>query len=364
MRFVFRADGGEKIGTGHIARDLALAEQFRQKGGQVEFVLRDIPGHPGAFIEKQKFPFHLLKGSDTQNQSKGPYFHSHWLETSWQHDAQQTIEVLKSGVPVSCLFVDHYALDFQWQEVVRPHVSGICVIDDLADRKHSCDFLLDQNLYKGMEKRYDGLVPGECQKFLGPHFALLRSEFTQQSFSPSRVKEKPQVLLFMGGVDEDNVTLRFLKGLHALRDRFDFSVDAVVGISNKGRLSIEEFSKKQDWVNLHYSPVSMSQLMGQATFAIGAGGSTNWERFCMGLPSYILAVAQNQIQCSEDLRDLGLVYYGGQAKDHTVETLAEALEGVFKEQPKWPEISQRVSKTVDGLGAQRVAEVIWEGTRV
>src|SRR5690606_12034475 len=106
------------------------------------------------------------------------------------------------------LVADHYALDAKCELALINVVGRIMVIDDLANRPHECVLLLDQNLGR-LESDYDDLLPENCQRLIGPHYALLRPEFAELRELSLKRRQPPKlkrILVFLGGVDRTNVT--------------------------------------------------------------------------------------------------------------------------------------------------------------
>ena len=171
---VIRADASEQIGSGHLMRCLTLADRMRREGTEVHFICRDLVGNLNHLVCEQGFPLHVLPRHADDPSLSG---YAAWLTVAQETDARETGEVLCTLAPIMRLVVDSYALDEVWERIVRPLVGEIFVIDDLANRKHDCDILLDQNFYCAMQHRYDGLVPPSCKLLLGPSHALLREEF-------------------------------------------------------------------------------------------------------------------------------------------------------------------------------------------
>ena len=217
MRIVFRVDASNRIGTGHVMRCLTLANELKLNDVDVEFVTRETEENLSDFISSKGYKVHILKPNGTTNEEY--CFHSAWLESSWQNDVEETISVTQGA---DWLIVDHYAIDERWEKKIRPHVKKIMLIDDLADRKHDCDLLLDQNYYQDMQTRYDGLC--SAQKLLGPNYALLRPEFKELRKAIKPRSEIRRILISFGGVDADDYTL---KSLEQLKD-FAGEVDVVV----------------------------------------------------------------------------------------------------------------------------------------
>ena len=188
------------------------------------------------------------------------------------------------------------------------------VIDDLANRQHDCDILLDQNFYLNKESRYQGLVPEHCQLLLGPKYALLREEFFQVRKS-MRVRDGQlrNILVFYGGVDATDETSKAIQALQNLRDTgvlHDVQVTVVVGASNERKEDIAGRCKQAGFRYL-CQVSNMADLMAEADLMLGAGGSTTWERCFLGLPAIVTAIAENQVQICEDCAKEGLIFYLG-----------------------------------------------------
>jgi UDP-2,4-diacetamido-2,4,6-trideoxy-beta-L-altropyranose hydrolase len=251
--------------------------------------------------------------------------------------------------------VDHYALDTRWESELRRTVRRILVIDDLADRMHNCDVLLDQNLYEEMDTRYTGKVPAHCQLLLGPRYALLREEFSRlrQQVKP-RTGTDRRVLVFFGGVDAENYTSPAIEALVNISIP-NLHVDVVIGTQHPDRHQVESECTARGFA-FHVQTSQMAELMVAANLAIGAGGSTSWERCCLGLPSLVFAVADNQEQTSRALADFGAAYLGRN------EIFAAEIERVVKYlfvPTRLHEMSVKAAELVDGQGAIRLSDVLF-----
>ena len=356
MNVVIRTDASVQIGSGHVMRCLTLADALRKRGVEVIFICREHVGNLCGLVEEKGYRVNRLSPQKEQCSGLGWNLHASWLRVSLEQDARETIEAF----PVhekSCdwLIVDHYALDRKWETLLRPLVKKIMVIDDLADRDHDCDLLLDQNLYSEMETRYTELVPDSCHQLLGPRYALLREEFVRV-----RNKLKPidgtakRVLIFMGGNDPNNETEKVLKAI-IRSGLIDLEIDVVLGLGDPHNESIKKLcAQKLPKANFHCQINNMAELMTKADFAVCSGGTITWERCCLGLPAIVMAMAENQVALSSFSAQLGLCLYLGKADSVSIEKIGSALR-IFCNAPELLQsFSTKSKRVVDGQGQRRV----------
>lgn len=366
MKVVVRVDASIQIGSGHVARCLTLAKVLRAAGAEVRFLCRDHPGHLARQIRDQGFALTLLsRAADTPwNPVTGPapqLAHSGWLGCTQAADAEQCRAALADFGPVDWLIVDHYALDARWQEALRTVARQILVIDDLADRDHACDLLLDQNLGRAARDYADWVLPGgRC--LCGPTFALLRPEFAARRAESLARQRSPlrQLLITLGGVDQDNVTGQVLAVLQSCDLPADMRATVVMGAAAP---HVDEVRRQAGALPFDCEVVvaisDMGERMMQADLAIGAAGSTTWERACLGLPSLIVVLAENQRGIARAVSEAGAALFAG---DATAPGFTVQLQEVILRCLEDPEIITRMSAAaadlVDGAGATRVQQVI------
>lgn len=325
MIVCIRTDASVEIGSGHVMRCLTLAEALRDKGAMVSFICRELQGNLiGYIVDKGFFVHHLPAPENIVEPLKGTK-HACWLGVPWQADAKEVWAILEAPAKPGWLVVDHYALDHGWETLVRPLVGKIMVIDDLADRCHDCDMLLDQNLYEQMDIRYEGLLPVRCKKFLGPKHALLRPEFLE---ARRTLQERNgiirRILIFFGVSDQTNETSKALRAIISL-NRPDINLDVVVGSVNPHMEEIKALCRIIPNATYHCQIDNMAELMASADLAIGAGGTTTWERSYLGLPSIIVVIADNQQETSNAVAAAGVSLVLGRGDAVTEDALARAI---------------------------------------
>jgi len=312
MRIAFRTDASSQIGTGHVMRCLTLADALREQGAECHFVCREHEGHLMDHISSRGYELHALPRPDANGSFESDLAHASWLGVGWKSDADQTRQALSSET-FDWLIVDHYALDHCWESVLRSSCKRIMVIDDLADRRHNCDLLLDQNYYSNLNQRYQDLLPDHCISLLGPSFLLLRQEFYLAKHDLGvRDGIINNVLVFFGGNDPTNQTEKVLKAFEKLQLP-NVSIDVVVGHTNFNRELINAKCDQLPNTRYFYNAANMAELVANADLGIGAGGSAMWERCYLGLPTITVVSAQNQLRTTKDVASLGAIEYLGLA---------------------------------------------------
>lgn len=349
-KIAIRVDASSQIGTGHFMRCLTLADALKQRGAQARFVSRHLPEHLRSMLAAKGHEFALLD-SPPNNAEADELAHAHWLGVGQVRDATDSIQAL-SNVAWDWLIVDHYALDFRWESALRQNAGKILVIDDIADRQHDCDVLLDQNLYADMNSRYSGKVPSRCQLLLGPCYALLREEFRQlrDKIGP-RDEPVKRALVFFGGVDADNYTGRTIEALSGIGIT-DLHVDVVIGAQHPCREQIKAACVRYGFI-CHVQTDKMAELMAAADLAIGAGGSATWERCCLGLPALAICTADNQQEQVAGAAREGLLY-SPEIRGALNQTIRRHTSALIENGYLRQFISRNSLQAVDGRGTLRV----------
>lgn len=354
MKIVFRTDSSIHIGSGHVMRCLTLADELRQRGADVLFICREHDGHLIEYIEGKNYSvIHLQAKDSAYIERPNDVTHAPWLGVFWEQDAQDTIAAVGDTHP-QWLIIDNYAIDRRWEEKLRPYIGKIMVIDDLADRPHDCELLLDQNLYPSMETRYDGLVSVDCVKLLGPKYALLRPEFTSARKNLcQRDGNIRRILVFFGGVDPTNETIKALRALLEITD-FQFEVDIVVGRGNPNKKQIQDNCSVTDRFRYHCQVENMAELMASADLAIGAGGSTTWERCALGLPTLLVTLAANQFNLASYGAETGIFFLLGNTRSVSSSVIENVVRSFLIAPQNLLPYSRKCLEVVDARGLQRV----------
>lgn len=372
MTVVFRADASLEIGTGHVMRCLTLAEALKAKGAECHFLCREHLGHLSDAIEARGFPVYRLPMSDAEPfgvaaHEAGELAHAAWLGASWQQDAAASRPLLKQLSP-DWLVVDHYALDARWEAAVLPGPkTRLLVIDDLADRPHRADLLLDQNLGRKAED-YTSLVPAHCRVLVGPQHALLRPEFAELrdvSLARRQHGSLKRLLITLGGVDKDNATGRVLEALKGCELPADLEITVVMGAAAPWQDAVRAQAAELPWATEVVVNVSdMGQRMAEADLAIGAAGSTSWERCCLGLPTLILVLADNQQPIAQRLHEAGAALSLGSIGSSTWKSqLKDNIAKIVRDVSHRQALSHTAAIVTNGMGASALAGLMTKVNR-
>ncbi|MCD9023663.1 UDP-2,4-diacetamido-2,4,6-trideoxy-beta-L-altropyranose hydrolase [Cohnella silvisoli] len=339
MKILIRTDASVHIGTGHVIRCLTLADRLRPHA-EISFVCRELEGNLISFIRSRGYGVYPIPPA----------------ESNWETDAEFTLAyVTQEKLPIDWLIIDHYGLEAKYESVLRPHAKRVLVIDDLADRSHRCDLLLDQNPYRDGNKRYEGLVEESCTMLLGPKYALLRPEFAREREYIWRSGDIRSILVSFGGADMTGETMKTLQALEPLlTDKV--KVKVLMGKINSQAERIREMCLRLNQVECFDHVDDVATLMREADLAIGSGGTTTWERCCLGLPAIVIMTADNQVELSENASELGVISLLGRAEQVQAAHIRDRVLGLMHSTAEMTNMSVKGTRLVDGLGVDRTVK--------
>ena len=340
----FRVDGTAATGAGHVSRCLVLASSLAQKGARIHFLAARLDSDVEAMIASAGHRVVRLAADDGLACRK---------------------EILDSARSRPLLVVDHYSLDAKWERLVRPAVGRLMVIDDLADRPHDCDFILDQ-AYGEDGSRYRNLVPPGCVGLFGTRYALLRSEFAGLRSRPLKNLERAGALLdvhvFFGSFDPRRLALRFAPLIACLESVCNISISVSEGFN--AREPLEDLRLQSNGrIRWRIPGADMASHMAACDVAIGAPGHTTWERACLGLPAAYVAVSGNQVDILKRLADTGLCAYLGDARALDDRQFLQGAKDFLADRGRLVRMRRLAMQAVDGEGAARVSRALL-GSRV
>lgn len=352
---IIRTDASSTIGSGHVMRCLTLAHCLRLRGASVVFAMRPLTGNLIARVRDNGFPVLEI----------GRHFgDAPMLE---EVDADLCIAAIRTNGPLddaaaaacaSWLIVDHYGLGQQWESRSRHIASRLLAVDDLANRVHDVDVLLDQNLVEDFPNRYNGLVSDTCVKLLGPDYALIAARYRDVRRHTHRDGGKIRsILVYFGGADRE-MTLMAVDALSRLP--FDFSARIILDSANPQADLVQRKSAADGRLSVSGQLPDLAQAMAEADLFVGASGTTSWERLALGLNAVVVTLADNQEPLARKLEREGFITWLGRSETISADALLQGLRKVLAAQID-PDTVTRMMQVVDGLGTERVADVMMFG---
>lgn len=371
FKIAFRTDASIIIGKGHVMRCLTLAHYVssihRLKDIETEIIFITTPhyGNLNNFIEEQGYRVISLPRSTWEMKAIDT---NSWLGRTQEQDAQFCIDNIST--PLDLLIIDHYAIDKTWHQLMRATYNKLMVIDDLANKEYDCDILLDQTLSRKATD-YKDLTPKNCKILTGINYTLLRDEFISQRRIAQKKRQRLtslpcnfHVLISLGGFDPDNVSKVAIKALIKLYSTVNpFTATIVLASQSSHVKSISNLISEHSWITLELDSQKMSELMLNADIAVGASGSTAWERCCLGLPTLSIETADNQKLVSKALQQQGAIINLGESNNINETMIHNALINILPQTIKaHTEDVNNIYKTMvkqcfsccDGKGVERV----------
>jgi len=341
----FRVDASTAIGAGHVVRCAALARALVARGIDVRFLCRVLPGDYSEWLESSGFA--VLRLGDTADDIDA--------------DVAQSRAALEGAGEVDWLVVDHYGLDARWERALRSAAGRILAIDDAPTRPHDCDALLDQNFTVGASDRYAGLVPPGARRLLGPRYALLHPAFAERR---ARIRSRDgsvrRVLVCFGGTDPQGHTMAAVEALRAHARSVD-RIDVAVGSASPHKDSIAAACADLPNAQVHCPAPDIAALLEDADLAIGAGGSMNWERACLAVPTLAFGIAENQRPVLASLIEAGCVAGASWMPKPDAALIGAWVSSLLSSPELLRGLSSRSAALVDGRGAGRVVEALFLG---
>jgi UDP-2,4-diacetamido-2,4,6-trideoxy-beta-L-altropyranose hydrolase len=349
VRVGFRFDVNRQIGTGHFHRCANLARELISRNHEVFFLCGQASGAP-SFELKLLGATNLVVNDPVRDYSIG----GKTISTPHDQviaDARSTVDALGTA-GVDAIVLDHYSLSDYWVAVVRERINcRTLVVDDCGRQWPSTNAVVDSALNSSF--RY-GIRDDDQVGLFGPSFAPLGDAYRDIDFASAKRSIKRQVSIFFGGIDEPNATRLAIDGVIGL-NRTDLDVVAVIGDQNPHRDYLRRKYAGSS-VRLLEPAGSMHPYLVDASVAVGAGGTTTWERLCMGVPSVVMSISENQIDLSRDLGAGGFHDYLGHVGQVESSRIADAVVRLLDDEDLSQEMSLRGRMLVDGFGTSRICE--------
>jgi UDP-2,4-diacetamido-2,4,6-trideoxy-beta-L-altropyranose hydrolase len=344
VKVAFRCDVSAAIGSGHVMRCLTLADELKSRGAECLFLLGGDAASPGAGrIAERGHSLHLLAA----------LLDSHDIDAE-RHDATVTLRKI-ADLTLDWVVVDHYQLGERWELAIRRLTKRVLVLDDLANRRHEADILVDPTVGRDPAS-YGQLVGDACQTLIGGAYALLRPEFMNRRVGALRSRDPAhRIHLAFGGGRWPTEAWSLLLALAA---RYPEAAICVNLASLEG--VPDAVLARSGQIELKLTSPDVAGDMAACTVSIGAPGSMTWERFCLGLPFACVTTHPTQVE------PVSLLARGGYLADlgplRAPDTaLMSGIESFLADQAQLDAFSAKGRAAVDGKGCQRVADAMLEG---
>lgn len=341
MRIVFRVDSGLIIGTGHLMRCLNLANYFKKYDHEIIFICKN---HRNNLIDLlAQYKVYVLETKCKVDKNTNT-----WLGDIWENDIKEVINIIKS-LEIDLLIIDHYAIDIKWENKVRNYVEKIFVIDDLADRKHNCDILLDQNIN---DNNYQGLVPKECKILQGPSYVILSEEFLK--YQPTIKKEVKRINVCFGGFDNYGITEKITKELAKVFENSDIIFDIIIGSEASYQRLKKDILNGNFNIYFRLEHKKLIELFSKTDLCIGSTGTSIYERCYFGIPTIVITIADNQVDIAKKMDRMNLIKYIGDYNNINLINIINLLNHYINSMNYLEKQSENCYRIIDGYGYKRI----------
>lgn len=356
---IFRVDATSETGGGHLSRCVSLALACNKLGLKTEFICNsETRTIANKVLELHDITFTFFPGEFSVARDTDDLMSSSIEYQNW--DAQSVIDILKDRTEQTrWLVVDSYRLDFIFERKMRAMVNKICVIEDLQSQNHDCDLLIDQNWINTAAGYYENRLPPSCKLLLGPEYALLNASLVDVGRKNNATSELTNILIYFGDADAHNQTEFVLNTIDC--SHFEgMKANVVLGWTNKHAATVRSKFQRPRHIEIEFfqSSSDFFDLMKSSDIAIGAGGTTVWERMFIGLPAIVISTADNQERSCLGLHREGLIIYLGTWLEVDQSKLRTAIFNAIQSPTLLSSISSRGKKLIDGHGALRAAKSI------
>ena len=336
MRVLFLTEAAAHIGGGHLMRCLTLAGELARGGADVRFAVNKDAQRFAPSVERAGFAFTTVRA------------------------LADAAEIAARQGGVDTIVCNSYKFEAELERSLRTIAAKIVVIDDLANRPDHCDLLIDATLGRAAQDYRDLVSPetvilaGERYALLRPEFAALRGESLARRAAGGSVK---RILVSLGLTDIGGITARVAAAL--LEADLKAQIDVVIGPRVQSRAALEAMAAGDSRMELHIDPANMARLMTNADIAIGAGGTTSWERCCLGLPTVLVVLADNQRLIGERLGRVGAVRPITGATDAHLVEITHAIFELSNDEYARGKMIRAAATIIDGRGAVLATEAIY-----
>ena len=342
-KVLFRVDSSTNLGGGHLSRCIEIAKLLYKRKIKVFFLCKNLKGNLNEWVKSEKFKLLIIKEN----------------YKTIQEEINDIENLLKPFLSFKYLIIDNYSIEKEWENAIKKIIPKIVVIDDLANRNHNCDFIIDQNFIENHKNRYTKFVSEKTIQLLSPKYAIIKDSIKKnKTISLPNFKNPSKLFICFGASDPKGYTLAALSALKKIRYKFQL----INVFTSKNNINLEKINQKCSTLancKIHTDNHLLPEILSKSDLAIGAGGTMCWERAFLGVPSLVFGIADNQIKVLEALIKNGIVIgesYSQYPDDNKIESW---LKVIITNQKLLEGLSERSRKIVDGFGTERICEALF-----
>lgn len=352
MNIAFRVDSSSIIGSGHLMRCLALAKSFNQLNTRVAIVTRE---YATSLVRKLKNTEQIVWSllADHNKEKNITADLNTWLQGTPQDDVNEMYDILPFKPDV--IITDHYGINADWESLVKQRGAKVIAIDDLANRTHNCDILIDANLVDNYTIRYNKIVPPKAKLLLGPQYAFIKDQMVNQK----KIRERryiQNIFIFYGA---SNQTLEVNKVLSALSANSEIKFHVILGTKKIYQSDLTQKYAQNSNILFYEFIDDLSELLNLSDIAFAAGGTNTWERCLFGLPTLVTTVAENQVKIAQYLDKIGCIRYLGTSKSVSIDDIRSAFKNIQEHPEQQAEISRKSAEIMkEAVGIDKLASIL------
>ncbi len=320
---LIRCDASVDIGLGHVTRCLVLADDFRSKGHNVCFAMKNFE----LAIDKVR-----EKGFDISvMHSKEESDYNGWIQKVVD---ERKIDIfigdIRDGLPIETI-----------RELKEKKVLTVA-IDEPSDYAKECDICFYPPHAKIDKQQYKGEI------YQGWEYVILREEFYQEY--KKVVNKIPNILVMMGGTDPFRLTLKVAEQLIGLKKNMQISV-----IISKRHPDYEMIKDIDEKVAIYSDIKDMAKFLTAVDFGIISFGMGAYELVAMQIPAIHICLDEDHWEASKLFETLKFVTRC--KKEH----IKQICEIDIQKRICSPIISSEVSNTI--LTMDNYAKKNYEGNQ-
>ena len=344
MMIIFRVDSSNNIGGGHLTRCINIANHLKKRKVNSIFLCQDLPGLDIKLLRIHNLKYKLLPENK-----------------DFKKDAKETIKFLiEESLNPDCLVIDHYEIDINWEEIVKQYTKKLLIIDDLANKKHFCDILINQ-VFGVKSSSYKDLVNDSCKLFLGSEYIMLRPEFhkvRKKLINKVETFEVKDIHLFFSSNDRNGLTIKYSNLLLYNFPEINLHISVGNNFIQMNELRLLGLNNKR--INWEQNNLNIEKQMAKCQIAIGTPGMITWERACLGIPSIQLGIKDFQDSILNDLDALGICKWIGPEKEIKEGEFIQICRNFIEDKKYLSEMRRKCLKALDGKGMERVVKILMQ----